>query len=59
MPSPVPNPSSEIERLWTRTWDMRGSVRVRPIMVALGDRRDPAAPVLVRQRLNHGEPFAA
>ena len=25
MPSPVPNPSREIERLWTRTWDMATS----------------------------------
>src|SRR5947209_4963202 len=40
MPSPVPNPSREIEKLWTRTWDMaafravvvpyrRGNVGVR------------------------------
>ena len=25
MPSPVPNPSSEIEKLWTRTWDITAS----------------------------------
>ena len=25
MPSPVPNPSREIEKLWTRTWDMAAS----------------------------------
>src|SRR5580698_9492380 len=24
-PSPVPNPSSEMEKLWTRTWDMAAS----------------------------------
>src|SRR5271155_1431882 len=24
-PSPVPNPSREIEKLWTRTWDMAAS----------------------------------
>src|SRR3954469_17993253 len=24
-PSPVPNPSREIEKLWTRTWDMTAS----------------------------------
>jgi len=28
MPSPVPNPSREIEKLWTRTWDMAAS---RPV----------------------------
>src|SRR5207244_7129 len=27
MPSPVPNPSREIEKLWTRTWDMAASWR--------------------------------
>src|SRR6476620_3883981 len=33
MPSPVPNPSREIEKLWTRTWDMTASRAERVIAI--------------------------
>src|SRR4051794_40162763 len=35
-PSPVPNPSSETEKLWTRTWDMRASGAVGCLQRATG-----------------------
>src|SRR5215212_451603 len=41
MPSPVPNPSREIEKLWTRTWDM-------PASRAVGDLRATATRAVLR-----------
>src|SRR3712207_6201369 len=42
MPAPVPNPSREIEKLWTRTWDMTafravGGCHLQPVAAGVDE----------------------
>src|ERR1035437_2485803 len=58
-PSPVPNPSREIEKLWTRTWDMAASGAVGDCDLQLFDANaERSGPPVTEVPFEAGYPIA-